>query len=956
MKFKNEYSSRFRILKGGKISLVVSALLGGATMSFAAPTDGTVTSGIASISQNANVTTITQSTQKASINWQNFSIAQNETVNFNQPNASSITLNRVIGNEKSIISGALNANGQVWILNSNGILFNKNASINTSGLLATTKNLTDTDFQSGNYNFTGDSTQSVINLGTIDIQNNGSVILGANEVQNEGIIKAIKGKIHLIGAEEYSIDLNGNSLVSLTVSKGVLDAMVTNSGTIIADGAEVYLTTNAVDEFLKGVVNNTGVIEANSIDDFNTHVELFAHGGTVNIGGTIEAIDGFVETSADTVKIDDSFRVTADKWLIDPVDFTIAASGGDTTGTTISTNLVTTDIEIQSVNGASGTKGDIYVNDTITWSSDKQLTLNASDSIYINSAITASAGKLALYYGQSSSNSGNTSTYNVNAKVNLSAGDNFFTKLGNDGTDTIWKVVTDDATMQSFTLNDSTKYYVLGTDLALSGTNNWTPIGSSSSSAFKGNFDGLGHTISNVNINSSDKYVGLFGYTDGATIKNIGVVDASITGTGGAGGFGGGDGGEVTVGGLIASATDTTVTNSYTSGDITGTGGAGGGAGGGASGDGGDATVGGLIASATSSTITSSFYNITKNTGMDDESLTGVTGKSTKELSYGQIFKDASWDIVADSTVTSTTPVLKYNSTTSSYYWAIAPLDVTYTLSDESKTYDGDTQTLSTLYTDVFGSDYSFVDTDAYKFQVSESDVTGYKNAGTYSDIKVISDNDFLTIASSGNTDGKYTISKADITAITGITASNKTYDGTTDSTLTTSSADFTGIISGDTLSVATSTGTFDTKDVDTDKTVSITGLTLGGSDKDNYNLTTTTASTTADITAVVVVTPTPEPIVTPISVSEKNVDLQKEIDSTEKIQTHLVQIKPIIDNSIISFEEEGKELIKIEGVDTENSSFSINSDSSLVVVNGGVHLPSGLEQEFYSMKNKEGK
>jgi filamentous hemagglutinin family protein len=124
MKRLIDFSSRFRILKGGKVSLVVSAFLGGAVIASAAPSGGEVTSGTASISQSGTVTNIDQSTSKASINWTDFSIAANETVNFNQPNSSSITLNRVVGNEKSIIDGALNANGQVWILNSNGVLFN----------------------------------------------------------------------------------------------------------------------------------------------------------------------------------------------------------------------------------------------------------------------------------------------------------------------------------------------------------------------------------------------------------------------------------------------------------------------------------------------------------------------------------------------------------------------------------------------------------------------------------------------------------------------------------------------------------------------------------------------------------------------------------------------------------------------------------------------------------------
>ncbi|MDD2641130.1 MAG: filamentous hemagglutinin N-terminal domain-containing protein, partial [Arcobacteraceae bacterium] len=375
MKTNPDYKSRFRILKGGKVSLVVSALLGSVTLSFASPSGGVVTSGSATISQNGTTTNINQSTQKATINWQKFSVASNETVNFNQPNVNSITLNRVIGNEKSIINGALNANGQVWILNSNGVLFGKNASINTAGLLATTAQLSDTDFNAENYRFKNATANSVINEGTITISNSGSVILASNEVRNQGTIKAIKGKVHLVGASEYTVNLNGNSLVNLKVDKGVLDALVENSGTILSDGGEIYLTTNAVDELLKGVVNNSGIIEANSMDGLTGKVELFAHGGEVQVGGSIEAKDGFVETSGkyfDFLGAD----IQAGEWLIDPVNITIdsvlasAIETGLTSGNVKITTDTTDGTRLDTTTKESGTEGNINVDAAISWSSN----------------------------------------------------------------------------------------------------------------------------------------------------------------------------------------------------------------------------------------------------------------------------------------------------------------------------------------------------------------------------------------------------------------------------------------------------------------------------------------------------------------------------------------------------------------------------------------------------------
>ncbi|MGJ0300147.1 beta strand repeat-containing protein, partial [Aliarcobacter cryaerophilus] len=398
MNFIPNYKNSFRILKGGKISLVVSSFLASTTLSFAAPSGGVVTSGSANISQAGKVTNISQSTQKASINWNKFDIASDETVNFKQPNSSSITLNRVVGNEKSIINGALNANGQVWIINSNGILFGKGASINTSGLLATTKDISDSDFQAGNYKFTGNSNESVINLGTIDVVNNGSVILAANEVKNEGTIKAIRGKIHLAGADEYTVNLNGNSLINLIVNKGVLDALVKNSGTIIANGGEVYLTTNAVNELLKGVVNNTGVIEANSLAGITGHVELFAHGGEVQVGGKLEAKEGFIETSGRDFSIDKDAKIETAEWLIDPVDITINDTLAGAIATQLGSGNVTIETDATNTPDTSGNEiiknGDIFVASNInyTGANERTLTLKAHRSVVFANGYGGTSG------------------------------------------------------------------------------------------------------------------------------------------------------------------------------------------------------------------------------------------------------------------------------------------------------------------------------------------------------------------------------------------------------------------------------------------------------------------------------------------------------------------------------------------------------------------------------------
>ncbi|WP_295055579.1 filamentous hemagglutinin N-terminal domain-containing protein [Sulfuricurvum sp.] len=443
MKYTPDFSSRFRILKGGKISLVVSALIAGSTMSFASPTSGQVTSGSASIIQNGSITTINQSSNKASINWNSFSIAPSETVNFVQPSSQSVTLNRVVGTTSSLIQGAMNANGQVFLLNPNGVLFANGSQVNVGGLVASTLNITDTNFQAGNYVFEGNSQNSIINMGTITTAQGGYVAMMGKHVANEGTIVATMGNVQMASGEKISLNLNGNSLVKLTIDKGTLNALVENKGLIKADGGQVYLTTQALNTILDGMVNNTGVIEAQTLNDLTGKVVLYAHGGTANVGGIIDASapnrgnGGFIETSGKKVNVFNDARITTmatngeiGMWLIDPATYTVAASGGDETGAALASRLLGTNITIQADNT-------ITINDAVSWNAHK-LILNSGGNILINADLTATgSGSLALYYGQSTANGG-TNRYTVADGINvlIPNASAFTWKKGSSGTET----------------------------------------------------------------------------------------------------------------------------------------------------------------------------------------------------------------------------------------------------------------------------------------------------------------------------------------------------------------------------------------------------------------------------------------------------------------------------------------------------------------------------------------
>ena len=132
------------------------------SQAWALPNEGQVAGGSAAISRpTAQTLHIAQTTEKAIVDWKNFNIAADELVKFVQPNAGSIALNRVVGGDPSVIMGRLLANGRVFLINPNGILFGSSAVVNTAGLLATTFNVTDADFLAGKVHFTQEPAKSL---------------------------------------------------------------------------------------------------------------------------------------------------------------------------------------------------------------------------------------------------------------------------------------------------------------------------------------------------------------------------------------------------------------------------------------------------------------------------------------------------------------------------------------------------------------------------------------------------------------------------------------------------------------------------------------------------------------------------------------------------------------------------------------------------------------------------
>ena len=168
------------------------ALIGSAS---ANPTGPTVRHGQVNITPGVQ-TQIQQLTEKAIIDWQSFSIGASETVQFLQPGQISVILNRVTGGDPSTILGQMRANGQVFLINPNGILFGPGSQVSVGSLVASTLNLSDEAFLAGNYNFHQDPNvdlAAIVNQGRIEVTDAGYAVLTGPAVVNEGTIVARAG-------------------------------------------------------------------------------------------------------------------------------------------------------------------------------------------------------------------------------------------------------------------------------------------------------------------------------------------------------------------------------------------------------------------------------------------------------------------------------------------------------------------------------------------------------------------------------------------------------------------------------------------------------------------------------------------------------------------------------------------------------------------------------------------
>ncbi len=472
-----KYTKKWKRKLSAGVLLALS--LGGTA--YAMPTGGQIQSGQGTIAQNGKNMTVTQQSGKMAVDWTQFNIARDEAVKFAQPGRDAVALNRITGGQKSVIDGALSANGNLFLVNPNGVVFGKTSSIEVGSLVASTAQISDTfmkNFASStaNLNLTiGDGNSSaILNEGAITAQG-GLVALHAAQVENTGTISNPGGTVALAAAKQLTLSPDSDGKLNYAVDGELAQAKALNSGRIQADGGYVVMTAKSADDVLGTVVNNTGTIEAKTLRQDEKGQILLDGGqsGQVEVSGTLDAsgtdegqsagsikvigqktvvhdntnllakgnVDGGkIETSGDVLSLGNGLTIDAKgtqgkagEWLLDPLDVIIADSDPTTTSnydnaekktaadpdfTSGSASIGYNDPDATTANASS-------VNSAVTWISTDMVEkmLNAGTNVTIQAAATNGSANI-IVKNDIEKTAGKDATFTLDAMRNITINGN----------------------------------------------------------------------------------------------------------------------------------------------------------------------------------------------------------------------------------------------------------------------------------------------------------------------------------------------------------------------------------------------------------------------------------------------------------------------------------------------------------------------------------------------------
>lgn len=466
--------------------LVMSALSLGASSVDAMPEGGVVRSGSGSVTQNGKEMTIRQDSGRLAMDWTGFSVGKDETVRFQQPGKDALALNRVTGNQQSVIDGSLLSNGHVLLVNPNGVVIGKNASIDVGGLVASTAQVKDNFMKefgnsTGAFSLGGVSDGKIINEGTIKAEG-GLVALHAAKVENSGTISNTGGSAVLAAADTLTLTPDADGKLNFTVDGKAAEASALNKGAITADGGTIVMTADSASDVMSTVVNNSGTLQARTLRK-NEKGQILLDGGDkgqVEVSGTLDAsgteegqsagnikvigektivhdgtnllakgnVDGGkIETSGDVLNLGDNLNIDAKgesgkhgEWLLDPLDVYICDNAPTTTYDSNETDIkkyetdgsLTKSTSIGYHDPAQKESADASATSTgITWIKTKTITdlLNKGTDVTIQAAATNGVANITVN-SPIKKESGGDVTFTLDAMRNITINKDITSTIG----------------------------------------------------------------------------------------------------------------------------------------------------------------------------------------------------------------------------------------------------------------------------------------------------------------------------------------------------------------------------------------------------------------------------------------------------------------------------------------------------------------------------------------------
>jgi filamentous hemagglutinin family protein len=504
------------------------------------PTSGKFTSGKGSISTSGTSMTVKQSSTSGIIDWKTFSVGAPNSIAFN--NGSGVTLNKVTGKNLSTIAGSITATGSIYLMNSQGVIVSGTGKIVTGGTFIATSGGVTTDTESSNVLDIAKAKKKVTNAGSI-ISSSGNVFLVGNSVVNTGTITAKTGAAAVVAASQMKLSLVSQppmfgSPVQQTFSEAG-KGNASNSGDIT--GATVEVTA------FGGNVSATTTTKAGTLtalgngENDPATIWVVSQSGKITISANLSAVNkdktgGYIELQGYTLSDTGTINAGANGlWHLLGHSILVDSQLGNTISTALNAG---TNVELDSQDWPDGSGQTVEIDAPITWSTNATLDVYVGTGVVFDKSVKVTgAGNVYL------------------------AEEGFLDETFNDGSSLNFGTKNKGATFHlqghPYTLiynlrqlqninNDLTGDFALATSLDASGVSNWVPIGTDGNGTIlngqkglTGDFDGLGHTVSNLTIDlPSAMYVGLFGYSSGS-IRDVGVIGGSVTGLSYVGGLAG---------------------------------------------------------------------------------------------------------------------------------------------------------------------------------------------------------------------------------------------------------------------------------------------------------------------------------------------------------------------------------------------------------------------------------